>query len=189
MLAKERRMENQGKWLGWLAVGVWVVALVGPLAAEEKELQAVRCGTVKQLHALGDIWLAGQPSADDFAKLKERGIRTVLNLREKSELKWDEGEVVRGKGMKYVSLPFRAPQSLTDTVFDKARAVINDKEGKPVLIHCGSANRVGAIWLVHRVLDGNLTYDKALAEAKKVGLRSAAYEARAREYIRKNEKQ
>ena len=39
------------------------------------------------------------------------------------------------------------------------------------------------MWLPWRVLDGGLSYDEALAEAKTVGLKSPLYEEKAREYI------
>jgi hypothetical protein len=47
-------------------------------------------------------------------------------------------------------------------------AVVNlRKPGeRPLLLHCASANRVGAVWLAHRVLDGGLSYDAALREAE-----------------------
>ena len=45
-----------------------------------------------------------------------------------------------------------------------------------MFIHCGSANRVGAVWLVKRVLQDGWTVPKATEEAKMIGLRSAPLE-------------
>jgi protein tyrosine phosphatase (PTP) superfamily phosphohydrolase (DUF442 family) len=67
-------------------------------------------------------------------------------------------------------------------VFDATRKLLVEAE-RPILVHCASANRTGAIWLVFRVLDTGLEYDAALAEAKQSGLRSAAFEAKAKGYI------
>ena len=53
-----------------------------------------------------------------------------------------------------------------------------------MILHCSSANRVGAVWLAHRVLDGGLKYNEALSEAKTVGLKLPAYEERVKEYSR-----
>ena len=90
--------------------------------------------------------------------------------------------------MNYVHLPFRSPDSLTDEVFDRVRKILGDPERKPVFVHCGSANRVGAVWLVHRVLDDKVPLDRALKEAKKVGLRAPAYVDKAKDYIARHKK-
>jgi hypothetical protein len=50
-------------------------------------------------------------------------------------------------------------------------------------MHCHSGNRVGAIWLAWRVLDGGLAWDKALDEAHEVGLKTPAFETRVKDYV------
>ena len=150
-----------------------------------KKLEPVKCGAVKQLHALGDIYLAGQPSPEDFQEFKKRGVKSVLNLRTKEELDFDEAKTIKNLGLEYHHIPIAGPDSLTDENFDKLRKLLNEKEQRPMLLHCTAANRVGAVWLAHRVLDGGLTYDAALAEAKTVGLKTPALEAKAKDYIAK----
>jgi hypothetical protein len=44
-----------------------------------------------------------------------------------------------------------------------------------MFIHCTAAIRVGAFWMIRRVLRDGMTYDAALEEAKKVGLREAPH--------------
>lgn len=63
-----------------------------------------------------------------------------------------------------------ATSVLTDAVFDETRAWLTDDGKKPLLLHCHSANRVGAIWLAHRVLDDGLMLAAAEREATLVGL-------------------
>ncbi len=153
-----------------------------------KRLEPAKCGSVKQLHVLDDIFLAGQPTAEDFQEFKKRGVKAVLNLRPKGEMDFDEAAAIKKLDLKYHSLPIASPEALTDEMFEKARKLLNSKEERPILVHCASANRVGAIWLAHRVLDGGLTYDAALAEAKLVGLKAPALEAKAKAYIAKQPK-
>ena len=97
---------------------------------------------------------------------------------------FDEAALVTKLGMAYHNLGFGSAEELTDDLFTRARGILADQLQRPLLFHCASANRVGAFWLAYRVLDEGEPYDDALAEAKKVGLRSAAYEKRAREYTR-----
>ena len=84
--------------------------------------------------------------------------------------------------MAYANPGFQGPDQLTDTVLDESLALLRDAD-RPLLMHCASANRTGAVWLAHRVLDGGLSVDQALIEARTVGLRSPAYEARVLEYV------
>jgi protein tyrosine/serine phosphatase len=60
---------------------------------------------------------------------------------------------------------------------------VKDKDNHPMLIHCGSANRVGAFWMIYRVVDQGWAEDKALDEAVKIGLTSPALKTFAHEYI------
>ena len=150
-----------------------------------KKLEPAKCGSVKQLHVFDDIYLAGQPSAEDFAEFKKRGVKSVLNLRPNEELKFDEAKTIKSLGLEYHQIPIASPNALTDENFDKIRKLLNSKEERPMVFHCTAANRVGAVWLAHRVLDGGLTYDAALIEAKAVGLSAPALEAKAKDYIAK----
>ena len=60
---------------------------------------------------------------------------------------------------------------------------VKDTNNQPMLIHCGSANRVGAFWMIHRVIDQGWPEDKASEEATKVGLTSPVLKNFAHEYI------
>lgn len=150
-----------------------------------KKLEPAKCGSVKQLHVLDDIYLAGQPTAADFQEFKKRGVKSVLNLRTKEELDFDEAKTLKSLGLEYHHVPIASSDALTDETFDKLRKLLNEKEQRPMLMHCAVASRVGAVWLAHRVLDRGLTYEAALAEAKTVGLKTPALEAKAKEYIAK----
>jgi len=166
--------------LGFAAGSLWAADKKPP--ASDK-LEPYKCGKVERLHVFGGIFLASQPTPEDFKLAKEGGIKKVINLREPSELDWDEAAVVKKLGMEYVNAPFRSPDGLTDEIFNTVRKHLNDREQHPVLLHCSSANRVGAIWLAHRVLDHKLSYDEALAEAKTVGLKLPAFADKAKDYI------
>ena len=72
-------------------------------------------------------------------------------------------------GLKYIHLPLQTPTPEIAEAFLKAVA---DPSNQPVYIHCGSANRVGAMWFIKRVkLDGWDT-DRAMKEAELIGLRA-----------------
>ena len=184
----KRKLVWIGVWVSCLAglAGVDVMPTSNRLSAADDappKLEACKIGKAQPSHRLGNLYLAGQPQAEDFQLAKELGIKTVLNLRKKEELTWDEEATVKKLGLTYINLPFASPAELKDDVFDQARKVLRDKERQPLLLHCASANRVGAIWLAHRVLDDKVPYEQALEEARKVGLKAPALEETAKKYI------
>lgn len=155
-------------------------------AVATEKLEPAECGSIARLHTLGDVFLASQPGPEDLVQAGKEGVRTVINLRHASELEeFDEQQIVEAEGLAYINLPWGGPDELTDDVFDEVREHLRTAR-RPILMHCSSANRVGAVWLPHRVLDGGLSWDAALAEARTVGLRSPDYEAKARDYIRRH---
>jgi uncharacterized protein (TIGR01244 family) len=144
-------------------------------------LEARTLGETARIHAFGDLWLASQPTAADLELAKAAGVRTVLSLRGADEkVGYDERAVAEGLGLTFLSLPWAGSED--PAVFDRARDLLATAE-RPLLFHCASANRVGALWIPWRVLDGGVSLEQALEEAKAIGLRSPDLEATARRYL------
>ena len=139
-------------------------------------------GETKSIHRVGEVFLASQPGLDDLKEAEERGFKTVLSFRHTDEVDFDESREVEALGMSFVHLPWNGEAELTDDIFDSLRATLQTAE-RPLLLHCGSANRAAAGWLVWRVLDEGVDAKKAVEEARAMGLSSEAYEARALDYI------
>ncbi len=57
-----------------------------------------------------------------------------LVLRTDGEIDWDEQQAVSDAGIEFVEVPFRAPDSLNDEVFDNIRGLLNDGS-KKTLFH------------------------------------------------------
>jgi protein tyrosine phosphatase (PTP) superfamily phosphohydrolase (DUF442 family) len=111
------------------------------------------------------------------------GVKTVVSLRHKSEVSdYNEEDVVRQAGMNFVQIPFGSAKELSDDVIQNVREELREAP-RPLLLHCASANRVGAMWIPYRVLDQGIGYHQALIEAKQIGLRSAAYQERVEDYL------
>jgi protein tyrosine phosphatase (PTP) superfamily phosphohydrolase (DUF442 family) len=69
-------------------------------------------------------------------------------------------------------------------IVDGFLATVADAKNQPVFIHCGSANRVGGMWMIKRVLQDKWAMDKARTEAEAIGLRDPATIAFVTEYIK-----
>jgi uncharacterized protein (TIGR01244 family) len=116
----------------------------------------------------------GQPSADTVAKLKEMGFKTVVNLRGSDEAPdvVREKAAVEAQGLRYVSIPI-TPDTFSSDAVEAVRRILDDEQAAPILLHCSSANRVGAVWGVIERRRGSSLAD-AEAEARKIGLSSPA---------------
>ena len=117
----------------------------------------------------------GQPSTNAYAKLASNGFRSVLNLRTAQEgvSLEEEKNAVEKAGIRYINIPVisSAPTPGQVTEF---LTVVKNKSLQPMLIHCASANRVGAFWMIYRVLEQGWPQEKALDEATRIGLTSPA---------------
>lgn len=120
-----------------------------------------------------DNWLfASQPSEKDLAAAKEAGVERVITLRNPAEIKWDESKVVRDLEMEFSQLPVEFPGGLTSEKLNEVCIALEDAEGKPALLHCGSAVRVGAVWMAYRATRQAIPLEQAQAEAEAIGLTS-----------------
>ena len=77
----------------------------------------------------------------------------------------------------------------TDAQVDEFLAITDDKANRPMLVHCTAAIRVGAFWLIRRVMRDGMSWEAALEEARKVGLTNAPHlEEFAKAYIASHKK-
>ena len=131
----------------------------------------------------------GQPRPEHFTELKSRGVKAVLNLRTPGEHRAEEEKAaVESAGLKYFNIPvnYREP---TDADVDAFLKLTDDESNRPMFIHCTAAIRVGAFWLIRRVVRDGMTWDAALEESRKVGLVNAPHlEEFAKAYIARHPK-
>jgi uncharacterized protein (TIGR01244 family) len=129
--------------------------------------QVLASGEVKPVKG---ITPAGQPDAAALRVFAENGYAAVIDLRTADEDRGlDEPAVVEGLGMKYVAMPI-GHDGIT---FEKAVALdkLLAEFDEPVLLHCGSSNRVGALLALRASLNG-ATDAEALEIGKRAGLSS-----------------
>jgi uncharacterized protein (TIGR01244 family) len=126
---------------------------------------------------------AGATPPEAVAGIKEMGFASIVNFREEGESGArleEEADAADRAGIKYFHMPFRQP---TPEIADRFLEVITAAENQPVYIHCGSANRVGAMWLIKRVKVDGWPIEKAVEEAERIGLRTPALKTFALEYV------
>lgn len=121
---------------------------------------------------LPDVYASGQPSPEHLAALAAEGVRTVINLRAPTEqVEFDEALEAQKLGLRYVSIPIAGPEDLsTETASRFSGELADARRGGPVLVHCASANRVGAMLALDQAITQNQSASDALAIGRTAGL-------------------
>lgn len=120
---------------------------------------------------LPGVTTAGQPDQAALKDLADAGYVAVIDLRAPNENRgFDEKQAVEGLGMSYLPLPINGGKDITyenASALDKLLAGIDG----PVLLHCASSNRVGALLALRDKMKGAST-EEALTLGDSAGLKS-----------------
>ena len=161
-----------------LAAGL-VLGLGAALGAQDEAPE----GVVNYTRVDATVACAGATPAAAMPALKDLGFASVINFRTAGE----NGANIEASraaadaaGLNYIHIPFRTP---TDETTEAFLAAIADEANQPAYIHCASANRVGAMWFIKRVVQDGWDTDRAMAEAETVGLRAERLKAFATAYV------
>lgn len=126
---------------------------------------------------------AGQPTREQLEKLAKAGYKTVVDLRSPGEDRgFDEAAVARELGLAYVNVPV-TPSTLDRAVLDRFVESLKKAE-RPLLVHCGTSNRVGALFYGYLLSEEKLPPEQALARAREAGLRSEELAGQVGELVR-----
>lgn len=167
------------------AIFLTLIALpVGSAAQQPQEYPSIQ----NFLRVNQQVCTGGQPSMDDLAKLKAEGVKAIVNLRQPSEYNAEE-EASKAKevGLRYFNIPVNGADPRDEQV-NEFLTVMADEKNRPAFIHCHSANRVGAFWMIRRAVVDGWNIEDAEAEGRKVGLRSPTLLSFARSYIERHPK-
>ena len=117
----------------------------------------------------------GQPRLEHLAKLKAEGVKAIINLRQPSEHRAAEEEALAKElGLRYFNIPVRFAEPKDEQVIEFLK-LTDDPENRPAFIHCAGAIRVGAFWMIRRVIRDGWSLEKAEEEAKRIGLRESPH--------------
>jgi uncharacterized protein (TIGR01244 family) len=117
------------------------------------------------------LLVGGQPTAAQLRAIAAAGYKSVIDLRAPGEDRgFDETSLLAELGLPYVNVPVSGmPDAAT---VDRFLAELRRAE-RPLLLHCASSNRVGALLYAWYVEEQGLPPAEAMAKAKAAGLRSA----------------
>lgn len=124
------------------------------------------------------LYTGGQPSAAQLQQAASAGIATVIDLRQPDEDRgFDEATTAADLGLNYVRIPVAGAAGLTAANAQALQAALTRSNG-PVLLHCASGNRVGALLALVKHQQGASTED-ALQFGRNAGMTSLETQTRA----------
>jgi len=119
-----------------------------------------------------ELSIAGQVTPQQLQQAAAEGFKSVLNLRSPDEagVLSDEQRQAEVAGLAYSNIPL----SNSDLNNGQVSKALEALEGlpKPVLIHCGAGARAGAIALIAKATQENLSPEELIDQAKQLGLSS-----------------
>lgn len=168
----------------WLVLVLLALAALPALAQTDKPAYDIR----NFLRVNDKICTGGQPSLADLERMKAEGIKAIINLRRPTEYNAEE-EAAKAKelGLRYFNIPVDS-SALKDEQVAEFLKLLADSANLPAFIHCASANRVGAFWMIRRVLVDGWKQEAALQEAEKIGLTNPRLREFALDYIQRHAK-
>ncbi|MEM7232220.1 MAG: hypothetical protein AAF517_08605 [Planctomycetota bacterium] len=138
---------------------------------------------------IGDFHLAGQPLQPDFDIAKEKGIKSIINLRMAGELGgigFDEKAYIGSIGLKYYHFEV-GPDTIDDELAEKILKAL-DEAPKPCFIHDSNGNRVWGVWSLYLGVKHGIPVDKTEAVAKKHNIRRLVIDNFVRDYVERKSK-
>ena len=159
-----------------LVCGVLFVGMVAVAAAQSAVSKATVPGIVNFGYIGTSVACAGATAPAALGEVKRLGYASVINLRLATEPGSEieaSAAAAKAAGLHFIHLPFNA-NSPDPMLVDKFIAAVTDRKNQPAFIHCASANRAAALWMVKRMVVDSWDAERAATEAAALGMTSAA---------------
>jgi len=143
----------------------------------------VNCKGVPNFHQVNaNLFRGGQPEKGALVRLKQLGIKTVINLRDDDQLAKEEANEAQAAGLQYFNIPLARYGRPSDSEIDDVMKLVNSLDNQPIFIHCHrGADRTGTVIAIFRIEHDGWTSEQAKAEANHYGL--GFWQVKMKDYI------
>jgi protein tyrosine phosphatase (PTP) superfamily phosphohydrolase (DUF442 family) len=148
----------------WL---VWVL-LFSPVLAGASEAPSL--GLPNEAHPLPGVTTGGVPDRTMLEAAVAQGYRTVVDLRSDAERDPALAELVAELGLELFAIAIAGPDDLDRDAVTQLGVLLADSNKRPMIIHCASGNRVGALLALEAHEVEGLSAADALARGLAGGL-------------------
>ena len=174
-----------------LSIAIALVA-AAPALAQQVTKEAVP-GVTNFARLETTVACGGATKAEAVPELKKMGFASIINLRLASEQGAnveEEAAAAKTAGIKYYHLPFNTTGDQTERehVADEFLKTLTTPGNEPAYIHCASANRAAAMWMIKRIAIDHWDADRAGTEAASLGLTNANLKQFALDYAQSHKR-
>ncbi len=113
----------------------------------------------------------GQPTEEGVRKLARMGVKTIINLRHRTNgMQWEQ-HLCEELGMRWVNIPMYYFWRPSDRQVKEFLALVNDPANRPVFVHCRKGrNRAGIMTAMYRMARHRWSPQDAYAEGLGLGM-------------------
>ena len=139
-----------------------------------------------QCFKVGDFYLGGQPARPQYAVARDKGVKTVVNVRMDRELDglgFDPGYAVEELNLTYHHIPI-SPEDIDVATAEKFLEILRTSE-KPLLLHGSNGNRVWGLWALYVGAEYGIPVDETKKQASELGIKKLVIEDFVRDYLKR----
>ncbi len=169
--ARERRPGTAAVLVLLISMCPWPAAAGNRdgMTAEVPPAAAVAGKIVNYQRAAPGVATSGRLRDGAVDALKQLGFAAVVDLRTPAEGTADERRRVRDAGLRYFNIPV-GRNGPGQSQLRQVKTLLADPGNYPVILHCGSGSRVGALWTLLR-MDQGKSFEAAAAEGRAIGMK------------------
>lgn len=120
---------------------------------------------------LPGVLTGGQPTPEQLEAIAAAGYKTIVNLRPADEEgSWDEAPAAGELGLEYIALPIAGGDDLDVEDARELEELLTNDDLQPMVIHCASGNRVGALFAMHAFHMRRASAEEALQVGRDAGM-------------------
>ena len=117
------------------------------------------------------LFRGGRPTREGMAALERLGVRTIVDLRDRSGISFVDRKRARAQGIRYHRIPLGKLRGPTRAAMARILRILADPESGPVYVHCRrGSDRTGTVIACHRIANEGWTAEEAIAEAREFGM-------------------
>lgn len=141
-------------------------------AAESPVAEATpSVGLPNERAPLPGVLTGGMLNAELLGRARAAGYKTVISLATDQEAP-NEASEVRAAGLRFWSIPIAGESDLTEANALQLSAAMNERGAQPLIVHCASGNRVGALLALKAYYVDHESKADAIALGERAGLTS-----------------
>ncbi|HNO74013.1 MAG TPA: sulfur transferase domain-containing protein [Nitrosomonas mobilis] len=117
-----------------------------------------------------NIATSGALDSSAIQELVKHGFRTVIDVRAEQKSTDSERLAIKKTDMEYFNIPVTR-EGIDESQLAAFKEVLAQATS-PILLHCSTGNRAGAMWTVYRLSEG-IPADRAFKEGRAAGMSEA----------------